>query len=124
MADGDLAPVVSLDTVRARRRPRVRTTRIPAERGAGVVILTDAELDDELAAHALDLRSELEALLARSIPATPEGRALYLSQLASRLAHAALDAAETDPAYADARESYHDDIDALLARLCAVWGSL
>ena len=30
-ADGDLAPVVSLDTVRARRRPRVRTTRIPAE---------------------------------------------------------------------------------------------
>lgn len=78
---------------------------------------------DELAAHALDLRSELEALLARPIPATPEGRALYLSQLASRLAHAALDAAETDPAFADARESYEGDVDALLARICAVRGA-
>lgn len=123
MADGDLAPVVSLDTVRARRRPAVRTTRIPAERGAGVVVLTDAELDDELAAHAMDLRSELETLLTRPIPATHEGRAIYLSQLASRLAHAALDAAETDPAYADARESYEADIDALFARLCAVWSA-
>lgn len=122
MADGALAPVVSLDTAR-RRRPAVRASRIPAERAAGVVILTDAELDDELAAHAADLRSELETLLTRPIPATPEARALYLSQLASRLAHAALDAAETDTAYADARESYHDDIAALLGRLCAVWGS-
>ena len=117
-----LAPVVSIDAAR-RRRPAVRASRFPAERAAGVVVLTDAELDDELAAHAMDLRSELETLLARTVPATPEGRALYLSQLASRLAHAALDAAETDPAYVDARESHHDDITALLARLCAVWGS-
>ena len=58
-ADGDLAPVVSLDTVRARRRPRVRTTRIPAERGAGVAVLTDAELDDELAAAQQDADEEL-----------------------------------------------------------------
>lgn len=116
-----LAPVVSLDAAR-RRRPAVRASRIPAERAAGVVVLTDAELDDELAAHAADLRSELETLLTRSIPATREARALYASQLASRLAHAALDASETDPAYADARESYEADIDALLARLCAVRG--
>lgn len=117
-----LAPVVSLDAARRRRLP-VRATRIPAERAAGVVVLTDAELDDELAAHAADIRSELETLLTRPIPATPEARALYVSQLASRLAHAALDAAETDPAYADARESYEADIDALFARLCAVWSA-
>ena len=58
MADGDLAPVLPLDAAR-RRRPAVRTSRIPAERGAGVAVLTDAELDDELAAAQQDADEEL-----------------------------------------------------------------
>ena len=122
-ADGDLAPVVSLDTVRARRRPRVRTTRIPAERGAGVAVLTDAELDDELAAAQQDADAELVELLAGPIPRDEDAQDLLIARLASRLALSAVQRIDCDAAQVDARQSYADDIDALVARLCAVRGA-
>ena len=53
MADGNVAPVISLDAAR-RRRPPVRATRFPAEHGAGIVRLSDEEMDDELRAAAIE----------------------------------------------------------------------
>ena len=120
MADGDLAPVVSLDTVRARRRPRVRTTRIPAERGAGVVVLTDAELDDELAAAQDDADADLVHLLTCPIPRDEDGRDELVGRLAARLAMIAIERRETDHSQVDVRDDYAADRDALAARIGAV----
>lgn len=118
MADGDLASVLAFDATRRRRRPAVRATRIPAERSPGVVVLTDAEWDDELHAAALDdLATRLGDILDAPIAADPRERRCQVVQVVARLLAAAQDAAECDESQVDAVDSYEAEVDALIARL-------
>lgn len=120
MADGTLAPVVHLDS---RRRPAVRASRVPAERGAGVVVLTEAELDDELAAAQQDADADLVHLLTCPIPRDEDRQDELVGRLGARLAMTAIERRETDRSQVDARESFAADIDAIVARLGAVRGA-
>lgn len=125
VADGtaQFAPVIPLDAARSRRRPAVRASHIPAEHGAGVVVLNDDELDDELAAAQQDADADLVHLLTCPIPRDEDRRDELVGRLAARLAMTAIERRETDHDQVDARESFAADIDALLARLCAVRGA-
>lgn len=123
MADGALAPVVPLDAARAHRRSAVRRTRIPAEARPGVEVLTDAELDDELAAAQQDADADLVHLLTCPIPRDEDRRDELVGRLAARLAMLAIERRETDHDQVDARESFAADIDAIVARLGAVRGA-
>ena len=122
-ADGTPAPVTDLAVARSRRRPAVQHSHIPAEARAGAVILSDAELDDELAAAASDGDADLVHLLTCPIPRDEDGRDELVGRLAARLAMVAISRRETDHSEVDVRDDYAANIDALVARLGAVRGA-